>query len=213
VLVSDLKSNPVPHQTVGHSVNPIDPSWYSRIPYTDRQHVDAVARWLSPVAWQLFLTLSFPWNLREETADRKFRAFLNILERELRTRICFLGGKERKPRSYGMEVPWHFHVLMTAERQIPPNLVGHVWRSLVGSGHKDLLHPDGDSIEVRAVERGRLAVEYCLKLASDCHGDWLFRWLEFFNPNIRQSGSNNHRKVRQRRLWQEQQTSSRWPVQ
>jgi hypothetical protein len=80
-------------------------TWYTAIPKRDRAAVDAAAKWLAPVPWQYFVTLTFPWNVREETADSKFRQFMNTVERELRHSVCFVVGKERKPQSVGMEVP------------------------------------------------------------------------------------------------------------
>jgi hypothetical protein len=48
-----------------------------------------------------------PVGCPSETADIKLKEWLNLVERTLLTRVCFVAGKERKPNSYGMEVPWH----------------------------------------------------------------------------------------------------------
>ena len=80
-------------------------NWYTLLLEKDRIVVDATARWLRPVSWQWFVTLTFPWNVRSETADAKLKQWLNQIERTMRTRVCFVAGKERTPRSYGMEVP------------------------------------------------------------------------------------------------------------
>jgi hypothetical protein len=60
---------------------------------------------------------------RRETADVKLEHWLNLVERTLRSRVCFVAGKERKLRSYGMEVPWHSHILATSQVVMPKNLL------------------------------------------------------------------------------------------
>ena len=145
--------------------------WYSRISQQDRAQVDALARWLHPVQWQLFVTLTFTWNVSSETADSKLREFLNAVEKDLRTKVCFVAGKERKPNSFGMEVPWHFHLLMTASCMLPPRLIEIHWTNLVGAGPKRQGQKDGDSVVVKLFDKERRGAEYCLKLINDCHGD------------------------------------------
>jgi hypothetical protein len=41
-------------------------AWYTQIPASDRQTVDAVAKWLAPVPWQLFATFTFTWDVRRQ---------------------------------------------------------------------------------------------------------------------------------------------------
>ena len=75
-MTGELRPNPspiVPHRSVGFD-------WYSRIPFHDRRAVDAVAKWLRPIPWQWFVTLTFPWDVRDATAVRKLRLLLNELE-------------------------------------------------------------------------------------------------------------------------------------
>jgi len=57
--------------------------------------------------------LTFLQNVSSEAAVR-LKEWLNLVELTLRTRVCLVDGKERKLRSYGIEVLWHFHVLATS---------------------------------------------------------------------------------------------------
>ena len=182
--------------------------WYSRIPAHDRQVVDAVAKWLSPVPWQWFVTLTFPWNVRSETADRKIKKWLDTTERELRARVCFVAGKERKPTSHGMTVPWHFHLLITSNVAIPEDRLKENWIALTGHGVRRSDESDDerddesgyvdDCVVVKSYQHNHGGPEYCLKSISTCDGDWFFRWLELFNPLMKQTRSPNHDKIRQR---------------
>lgn len=175
-------------------------NWYSKIGSHDRRVVDAVAKWLSPVSWQWFVTLTFAWNVRGETADLKLKQWLNTLERDLKARVCFVAGKERKPESHGMEVPWHFHLLIASEVAIPQLLLVNHWRRLTGravrrSGDEGYVD---DSVVVESYEDNRRGTQYCLKSMNSCDGDWLFRWLELFNPYIKRTGTPSHLTIRQR---------------
>jgi hypothetical protein len=175
-------------------------NWYTRIPAQERLVIDATAKWLSPVKWQWFITLTFSWNVRGETADLKLKQWLNTVEREMKARVCFVAGKERKPAFSGILVPWHFHLLITSDVALPEPLLQRTWVKLAGHGKR---RPGGDGlvddrILVESYEHHSLGPQYCLKSMSTCDGDWLFRWLELFNPLMKQTGSPNHIKVRQR---------------
>jgi hypothetical protein len=171
-------------------------TWYKTISEADRRFLSAVQQWLAPVPWQVFVTFEFTWNVDIETAKSKLREFLAEIGKELREPICFIGGMERKPRGQGASAPWHLHMLMTANGKIPENRLKELWWKKVGRGQKTLLHPEGESIDIKPFDDARLGLEYCLKFANDCNGDWFFRWLEIFNPNIPKSA--NHREVRRR---------------
>jgi hypothetical protein len=170
--------------------------WYDRIPEAERHIVDAYAKWLNPIPWQFFVTLTFPWDATSETADQKLKELLNALERELKNSICFMAGKERKARSAGMNVPWHFHVLMTAQCPIPKDLIEIWWRQLVGASGTGGLGKD-DSVLVVPYDKNKRGVEYCLKLVNDCNGDWASRWLQLFHPTIKRTSQPDHRTLRQ----------------
>lgn len=176
----------------------------------------------APCPWQWFITLTFLWDVRNETADAKLKEWLNLVERTLRTRVCFVAGKERKPRSYGMEVPWHLHILVTSLVVMPKKLLEESWRTLVSPAARRLQEaeavndsvaaeddPVDDSILVEPYKHNRLGPEYCLKALNTRHGDWCFRWLELFNPRIRPTSFPNHAKIRNRMRFDDQLGASR----
>src|ERR1019366_10219783 len=149
---------------------------YTLIPERDRMVVDAAAKWLRPIQWQWFVTLTFPWNVKGETADVKLKEWLNLIERTLKTRVCFVAGKERKPHSYGMEVPWHFHILAMSLAAMPKGLLEESWRTLMSPAARRLLEaeavndsiaaeddPVDDSVVVEPYKHNRQGPEYCLK--------------------------------------------------
>src|SRR5690348_6983734 len=98
-------------------------TWYTRIPEADRRTLAAMAEWLSPVDWQLFATLTFPIPRGLEKAKSNLRLFVNELERDLKGNICYVAGAERIPGLVGVEVSWHFHLIITAIRPLPPSQV------------------------------------------------------------------------------------------
>src|SRR5580700_9340081 len=66
-------------------------------PSPKNQQQAAYADWLRPIPWQWLFTLTFPWNVRLETARKKFIKFwidvserTDSLERDYRTGMgCF----------------------------------------------------------------------------------------------------------------------------
>jgi hypothetical protein len=176
-------------------------NWYTRIPYRDRQAVGAVAVWLRPIRWQWFLTLTFPWSVRDETADQKLHAWFNALEHDLGTRICYVAGRERKPESYGIEVPWHFHSLVTAQTPIPKELLERHWNRVIrrtARGPSARVQTDIPALVEPYLDHEK-GPEYCLKMMNDCNGDWQLRWLELFLPHQKQTPFPNSRSIRQQR--------------
>ncbi len=107
-----------------------DSLWYNSIAARDKVVVNALAEWVRPIQWQLFVTLTFPWNVKDETADRKLATFLDQLECATKGRIGFLAGKESRSKT-GSAVPFHFHLLMTALEPISSELVESLWKRLV----------------------------------------------------------------------------------
>jgi len=181
-------------------------TWYENIPKQDRPAVDALGSWLRPVQWQWFVTATFNWNVRSETADRKFEEWINLVERYLKTRVCIVVGKERKPRSHGREVPWHFHVLLAAATDIHPALLAKHWKAVAGEGHKRVV--DGvvvdEGILIEPYQGHLSGPEYCLKSMNDCDGDWNSRWLRLFHPGIKGTARPTHRTLRQERRFEEE---------
>lgn len=177
---------------------PHRPTWFSRIPESDRHNITAIREWLSPIPWQLFATLTFNRPCGEERALGNFKTFVDTVERELRDVICCVYGIERKPRSVGIEVHWHFHAMMTSNRPIPAQFVETRWRSMYGVGKKTPLHPQGDAAVVLPFEPGKLGIEYCLKQMNTCHGDWDIHRLDRFHPDAPQTQSHKARRQRRR---------------
>jgi hypothetical protein len=99
-----------------------------------------------------------------------------------------------------MEVPWHFHLLVTSTADIPAEILEQSWRQQVLSKARLLREAelDDDTVLVESYKHNRLGPEYCLKSINNCHGDWTFRWLELFNPRIKQTSCPSHRKIRNR---------------
>jgi hypothetical protein len=75
-----------------------------------------------------------PWQDRRCQVEE----WLNLIERALRTQVCFAAGKERKPRYYGIEVPWHFHILVASIVAIPKGLLEEIWRNMVSPAARRL---------------------------------------------------------------------------
>lgn len=172
-------------------------TWYSVLSLEDRQFADAVALWLAPVRWQYFVTLEFTRDVVPATAIATLKKYMSRVGEAHREPICFVGGLENESKVTGMKVRRHFHLLLTAQLPIPATILKQHWRDLVGVGAKDRLQPEGSSIVVEPVDPQRPGIEYCLKFANHCNGEWIFRWLEIFNPKIPRSA--NYREVRQRR--------------
>ena len=172
--------------------------------------MDAVNDWLTPVPWQFFVTVEFTWDVRHETAVSKLKEYLRRISEQIREPVCFIAGMENESKTTGMRVPWHFHLLMTAHRPIPEDLLRQVWWNMVGRGTKTLIHPEGSSVVLEQVDPERAGLEYCLKFANHCQGEWIHRWLEIFNSNIPISA--DHRQVRRRKRGERSKVSVVQPL-
>jgi len=173
--------------------------WHDRMQHRDQVAVDAIADWVSPIQWQWFATLTFPWNVRSETADRKFKQFINELERALKTRIGHLIGKEGSSKS-GSPVPWHFHCCLTSLKPIPVSLLNESWGRLVGRTNA----VTNDSLDVQPYNAGLHGVEYITKMIGTLDAEWDFNWLHLFNPAIEYTAKFDHRSLRGARRWEHQ---------
>lgn len=78
------------------------PTWLQRLSAQDRKAVDAIVHWIKPVPWRWFITLTFPWNVRWQTAVKKLRQFAQRLEEHTKARVCFVTGQESRPAQLGM---------------------------------------------------------------------------------------------------------------
>lgn len=181
-----------------------EPNWLRNIPPQDRLTVDAVAKWLRPVAWQWFITLTFPWNVRQETAVRKLRQFINQLEKFCGVNVCCVAGQESKPRQHGMNVPTHFHLLLTSYARISREAIEAIWLGQVAN--RPSQGRNGESVQVEPYNSHERGVEYCLKSLNEASGDWLIHRLEHFLPGAPGSSKPNHRSVRNARRNREQAT-------
>jgi hypothetical protein len=153
--------------------------------------VEAVAGWVSPIAWQKFVTMTFPWNVTSETAGRKFKAMLGEMEREMRTPVAYVAAMEGRAKSGG-KVPLHIHAAIAAKATISASRMEAIWTEL--TSRRTAQAEDG--IQIKPWRDGAGGMEYILKLA-DTDAEWSFRWLELMNPAIRPS--LNHRTIRNAR--------------
>jgi hypothetical protein len=173
--------------------------WYDDMQRRNRVIVDAVAEMVRPIEWQLFVTVEFPWDVRPETADRKFNALINELERDMKTRIGYVVGKESRSKS-GAAVPLHFHCCLTALKPINASQIESVWLRIVHRT-KSL---ESDVVRVEPYNAERHGVEYITKMIGSLNAEWDFNWLHLFNPAIEYNQKLDHRSSRLGRRWQQQ---------
>ena len=92
---------------------------------------------------------------------------------------------------------------------MPKKLLEESWRTLVSPAAQRIREAEAvndsiatedrfvdDSVVVEPYKDNRRGPEYCLKSLNTCHGEWCFRWLELFNPRIKQTSFPNHAKIR-----------------
>jgi hypothetical protein len=175
-------------------------TWYRRIQGSELETVNALAEWLNPIPWQLFATLTFPWNVTSETADRKLREFINCLEKTLRSRVCHIAARESESKT-GAAMPWHFHVLLASLETIPTHLVNSTWLKLVGRSaskphQSDLAHTLSFNSHMRAVE-------YLFKHVTG-ETEWDMRLVELFHPSMEERRTLKYLSNRQKRRWDAQ---------
>ena len=171
---------------------PAGRDWFQQIPAAQRVTVNAAAKWLKAIPWQWFITLTFPWNVRQETAAGKLRNFVNIIEQHLKSNVCIVAGMESKSRHSGERVPWHYHLLLASRATIPREAIVALWHGQVAS--RAAKPSIADSVQADRYDKHQRGVEYCLKRMGDNSGDWLFRRLPIFMPYGPRKP--NHRTVR-----------------
>lgn len=170
------------------------PDFYERLTPRDRIAVDAISKWLRPVGWQWFVTLTFPWNVKSETAVCKLRQCIDGLERHHRARVCFVAGQESMPRRHGMSVPNHFHLLLASHAPLSAEAIKALWLAQV-MRRSSQDRGDG-SVLIESYQAHRRGLEYCLKAVNDAYGDWLIHRLEHFLPGATGPSKPNHQSVR-----------------
>lgn len=150
--------------------------------WTSRKHVlhDDLAvyvAWLRPIPWQLFCTLTFAWQVSDGQALRVFDRFVNRLERHLRGPIAYVRGDEKRFSGCGKPgAPRHFHVVLTAHRQIDPVFVTDLWMSMAGR------RENGAGADARRYDASLPGLAYVLKFINQPNGDWDLRNLDLFLP-------------------------------
>jgi hypothetical protein len=183
----------------GNITTPTILHWRDRISAKDRQAADAISKWIRPIPWQLFLTLTFPWNVRAETAQKKLRQLVNLLEKTHRADVCYVAARESKPFTYGMGVPNHFHVLLTSHAPLSANTIRLLWSRLAHG-------PASEHAKVDVYNYKLLGPEYCFKTINDSDGDWFLHRLEHFLPGVGGTSNPDHRTIRAARRAKEQAT-------
>jgi len=179
----------------------IKPDWRQRVSARDRQTSDAVAQWLRPVPWEWFVTLTAPWNLRPETADKKLQQWRNSLEKLSRTNVCFAAARESKSTSYGIRVPCHFHVLLVSQMLLSKETIEFCWLNLISPSLAVRAQAGmrQESVCVERFDMYKRGPEYCFKFINECDGEWFSHRLERFLPNVSGTSRPNHRSVRSHR--------------
>lgn len=174
--------------------------WYRDMFWAERRNVDAAAKWLSQIDWQWFVTLTFPWNIRSESADAKLKSMLNQLEKHHRANLGAVIGKESRSRHDRSRVPWHFHLLIASSAPVSKESIEMLWVGLI----KNRSQPDSvaslisEHVVVKPYNPESLGSEYCLKMMSDDTADWGLHRMDCFLPALRTS-SPNHRTLRRQR--------------
>jgi hypothetical protein len=174
------------------------PYWLRRLSINDRRVVDAVAKWLRPIKWQWYITLTFPWDVRPVTAYSKLRQFANRLEKFTHANVCYVAGQESRSHPLGMNVPPHFHLLLTSHARISREAIEAIWFGLIKSGCDEYVKMQ-DCVLAKPFESNKLGMEYCLKGMNEDLGEWFMHRLEHFLPNVPGPSKPNHHTVRSAR--------------
>jgi hypothetical protein len=167
-----------------------------------KETVAAIAAWVSPIRWQWFITITFPWNVREETAIKKLRELASVLAKAAHAHVCYLAGQESKSAHNGEQVPVHFHLVLTSHAPISKEAIEAAWSGLVGFG----MTPDQvrDHVLVEPYRPELPGIHYCLKDLNEDLADWYFYGLEYFLPGLPGPSRPNHRTLRRARRAAEQ---------
>jgi hypothetical protein len=168
----------------------MSPRWYQSLTRRDTETVQAYADWLGRIKWDLFATFTFAWRVADAQADTVFKAFINDIERQVRSPLAFVRGDEKRAPGHGLsESGRHFHVLLTSKAALDSVSIAKTWRRYAGSGNKQ------DSAKVDLYNSELPGTEYCLKLINETEGDWQFRNLDLFLPGSK-PGKDNKRSRR-----------------
>jgi len=170
---------------------------------TQRPHSAAreLGTYLETMPWQLFATLTFPYEISRTGADASLHRFVDTLERKTRGNIAFAGAMETRHFSgCGMSGGRpHFHLLMSADHTLDAGFVKKAWTAHAGRGQNKsaIGGPAQDSADVRLYEPGKGGAEYCVKVIDDT-GDWIQWNLEIMSPGDCKPGRSARRQRRSR---------------
>jgi hypothetical protein len=121
---------------------------------------------------------------------------IDHLERDIRTRVCFIRAAETKSKS-GVPVPLHFHAALTATKPISCELVTDLWNHSMGrtSGDLALVEPYQPALE---------GVAYITKQINDHGCEWDWRNVHLFTSSITLPERLDHASLRSARRWRTQ---------
>jgi len=175
-------------------------TWWHHLTATDKATLEAWAEWLRPIPWQWMVTATFPWAVTAETADSKLGAWVNGIERTLRSRLCMVGGREKKPADF---VGWHYHLLLASRVALPQDVLVGYWQKIVGKGQQRMINGNlvDDGIQVEQYDSNLPGIGYSLK-SIYADGEWKERWLRFFHPAIKGPSNPSHGYARQVRRFE-----------
>jgi hypothetical protein len=153
--------------------------------------VKGYAKWLTKVPWQLFATYTFAWAVTDRHADEVFCAYIDTLERALRSPVAYVRGDEKRFSGCGKPAsPRHYHALLASHVHLDPDQVKRLWWQFGGRGHEK------DSADARCYDPSGPAAQYCLKLIHAPDGDWKFGNLDLFMPGLESEAQNKRARRR-----------------
>jgi hypothetical protein len=171
---------------------------------TPRSTAKELGKYLETMPWQLYATLTFPYDISVNGACASLRRFINKLEFETKGDVAYAGAMETRHYSgCGMSgVRAHFHLLMASEHTLDAGFAKFVkkaWTAHAGRGQNKSAIGGAvqDSADVRLFESGKGGAEYCVKVTDDL-GDWIQRNLEIMTPVGCRPGRSARRQRRSR---------------
>lgn len=191
------------HIRKGNEMKYDAPDFLERLATRDRTSVNATSLWLSSISWQLFVTVTFPWNVRDETANRKLSLFINSVEKFHRARICIVAGLESAPRRSGMSVPNHFHILMTSHAPLSDEAIEAFWLAQVT--RRPSQGRNEESIRIEPFQPHLRGLLYCVKGMNTDRGGLFFHRLGDFLPGVLGPRRPTHRSIRNSKRNREQE--------
>jgi hypothetical protein len=166
----------------------------------DKNAINKLACWVRTVNWKFFCTFTFAWKVSDQQAEKVFAEFVNRLEHQLRCEICFVRGDEKRFSGCGKPASArHFHVLLTCIAPVNAKYIESVWQSMAGN------RSDGAGALVENYDPQENGAAYVLKCINQPEGDWAFRNLELFHPELKETQTVNARWRRKLRRMEARQ--------